>query len=214
MGNKKLKLLVFDCDGVLFDSKQANVEFYNYILKKAGLSPMSEKDVEFIHMHTVDECLKYLFRNHPEKLEEAKKIQKETPFSMFFDYMKMEKGLREFLEWAGQRFKIALCTNRTTSTEPLLKHFDLEKYFDYVMCALKVPKSDPRALKLILEHFKVTPEETLYIGDSEVDQNLCSACKVPLVSFKNPELKADYLVNSYEELKELIESEFLKNFSS
>jgi HAD superfamily hydrolase (TIGR01509 family) len=208
VSGKDLKLLVFDCDGVLFDSKQANVEFYNYILKKAGLPPMTKEDIEFVHMHTVDECINYLFRNHPEKLEEGKKIQKETPFSLFFDYMKMEEGLKEFLEWAKKRFKIALCTNRTTSTQPLLEHFNLAKYFDYIMCALKVPKSDPKALKLILEYFKVSSKETLYVGDSEVDLKLCKACGVPFVAFKNPNLKAEFKVNSYEELKSLIEANF------
>lgn len=33
---KTLRLLVFDCDGVLFDSRLANKEYYNYILKASG----------------------------------------------------------------------------------------------------------------------------------------------------------------------------------
>ena len=203
-----LKLLVFDCDGVLFDSKLANTYFYNYILEKIGRKPMTEEEIEFIHMHSVNECIEFLLRNHPEKLELAKKIQKETPYTLFFKYIVMEEGLKEFLEWAKNYFFIALCTNRTTSTYPLIKHFQLEKYFDFIMSADKIPKNNPSALSTILDYFKVEPEEALYIGDSKVDEALCKNCKVKLVAFKNPKLSADFYVNSYKELKEFIEKSF------
>ncbi len=203
---KELKLIVFDCDGVLFDSKEANRAFYNYILQKVGRAPMTEEEVEFIHMHSVKECLEYLFRDEPEKLPLAEKIQQETPFSLFFDHMKMEKGLKEFLEWAKKRFYLAVCTNRTTSTIPLFKHFGILDYFDFIMTALKRPKSSKDALEDILKHFEVSPSETLYIGDSEVDEKLCRACGVKIVAFKNPKLKADFYANNFEEVREIIEN--------
>ncbi|QER42537.1 HAD family hydrolase [Thermodesulfobacterium sp. TA1] len=203
-----LKLLVLDCDGVLFDSKQANTYFYNYILERVGRPPMTPEEIEFVHMHSVNECLAYLFRDIPEKLELAKNIQKEISYSLFFDYLVMEKGLKDFLSWAKNYLYIALCTNRTTSTYPLLSHFNLTEYFDYVMSAAIIPKNDPRALLQILEHFKVKPEETLYVGDSKVDETLCKTCKVPLVAFKNKELEADYYVENFYELKELLISKF------
>jgi phosphoglycolate phosphatase-like HAD superfamily hydrolase len=204
----KIKLLVLDCDGVLFDSKQANTYFYNYILERVGRPPMSPEEIEFIHMHSVNECLAYLFRNMPDKLDLAKNIQKEVSYSLFFDYLVMEKGVKEFLSWAKNYLYIALCTNRSTSTYPLLAHFNLTDYFDYVMSASIIPKNDPRALLQILEHFKTSPKETLYVGDSKVDEALCKACKVSLVAFKNRALNADYYVESFDELKELLLSKF------
>ena len=200
-----IKLLVFDCDGVLFSSKDANVAFYNYLVKQVSREPLSQEEVEFIHMHSVKECLEFLMRNHPQKLEELLKVYEKTPYSMFFDYLKMEPDLIDFLNWAKERFKIALCTNRSNSTYPLLKHFDLLKYFDYIMDATKIPKSNPEALGKILEFFKVPPEETLYIGDSEVDYKLAKAHGVKLVIFKNPSLKGDINVESFSQLKQLLE---------
>ncbi|NPA40640.1 MAG: HAD family hydrolase [Thermodesulfobacteria bacterium] len=206
-----LKLLVFDCDGVLVSSKEANEAFYNYLVKKIGREPLSKEEVEFIHMHSVKECLEYLVRDCPHKFKELWEVYQQTPYSMFFDYLVIEDGLYDFLKWAKPRFKIALCTNRSNSTEPLLNHFNLKPYFDFVMDATKVPKSDPRALGEILEFFKVKPEEVLYIGDSEVDLNLAKHFGVKLVAFKNPNLKADFTVNSYKELKKLIEDVFLSH---
>jgi HAD superfamily hydrolase (TIGR01509 family) len=203
---KDLKLPVFDCDGVLFDSKETNRAFYNYILEKVGRAPMTEEEVEFIHMHSVKECLEYLFRDEPKKLPLAEKIQQETPFSLFFDYMKMEEGLKEFLSWAKERFHLAVCTNRTTSTIPLFKHFGILDYFDFIMTALKKPKSSKEALEDILKHFQVSPEEALYIGDSEVDERLCKACGVKLIAFKNPKLKADFYAESFEDVRRIVEN--------
>jgi len=204
-----LKLLVFDCDGVLFDSKLANINFYNYILKKVGRKPLTPEEIEFIHMHSVNECIEYLLRRHPEKLELAKKIQKETPYHLFFKYIILEDGLIDFLNWAKNYFYLAICTNRTTSTLPLLEHFNLKIYFNFVMTASQIPKNNPSALLTILEHFKVNPEAILYIGDSKVDKDLCERCKVKMVSFKNPNLSADFYVEDYKELRNLIEKNFL-----
>lgn len=199
------KLLVFDCDGVLFDSRLANIMFYNHILSKVGRNPMTPEEVDFVHMHSVNECLEFLFRNQPEKLDLARKVQAETSYSMFFSYLTEEEGLRDFLKWAKRYFFLALCTNRTSSTYPLLEHFNLRKFFDFVMNAGEIPKSNPLALLKILDYFKVTPKETLYIGDSKVDEVLCKTCGVPFVAYKNSSLEADYYVESFKELKDLIQ---------
>ena len=204
-----LKLLVFDCDGVLFDSKLANINFYNYILEKVGREPLTSEEIEFIHMHSVNECIEYLLQKYPEKLELAKKIQKEIPYHLFFKYMILEDGLIDFLNWARNYFYLAICTNRTTSTLPLLEHFNLKIYFNFIMTASQIPKNNPSALLTILEHFKVNPEATLYIGDSKVDKDLCEKCKVKMVSFKNPNLSTDFYVKDYKELKKLIKKNFL-----
>lgn len=166
---------------------------------------MTPEEVDFVHMHSVNECLEFLFRNHLEKLDLARKVQAETSYSAFFFYLKEEEGLRNFLEWAKKHFFLALCTNRTSSTYPLLEHFNLKKFFDFIMNAGEIPKSNPLALIKILDHFKVPSEETLYIGDSKVDEILCKTCGVPFVAYKNSSLEADYYVESFTELKDLIQ---------
>lgn len=203
---KSLKLLIFDCDGVLFDSRLANREYYNSILEKAGRAPLTEEELEYVHMHSLTECLEYLFRNHPELKEKAYEMAQKTPYSEFFKYMKMEVGLKDFLEWARERYYLSLLTNRTTSTRPLLQFFGLEKYFHLIRTALEIPKSDPKALSYILSYFRVSPREALYIGDSKVDEALSHSCGVPLISFKNPGLKAIKIVNDFYELKVFLEN--------
>ncbi|MEZ0344400.1 MAG: HAD family hydrolase [Caldimicrobium sp.] len=203
---KDIKLLVFDCDGVLFDSRLANKEYYNFILQKTGRPPLTEEELEYVHMHSLRECLEYLFRNHPELKERAFEVAKNTPYSDFFKYVRVEEGLKEFLDWAYSRYYLALCTNRTTSTKPLLQYFGLEGYFHLIRTALDIPKNDPRALSFILEYFSVSPKKALYIGDSKVDEALCLSCGVSLISFKNPHLKALKVITHFGELKAFLEN--------
>ena len=42
-------LVILDCDGVLFDSFDANVAFYDAILSRIGLTPLDEEGREYAH---------------------------------------------------------------------------------------------------------------------------------------------------------------------
>ena len=61
-----IKLVAFDCDGVLFDSRQANIAFYNTILARFDQPPMSPEAEDYVHSHTVWESLDYIFSGYPD----------------------------------------------------------------------------------------------------------------------------------------------------
>ncbi len=205
-----LRLLVFDCDGVLFDSREANRAYYEHICEVFGRGPLTESELEYVHMHTAEDSVSYLFRDDPEKRKRALEYQRTLSYEKFFKFMKPEPGLVDFLNWAKPRFKLAISTNRTTTMGRLLEVFGLKDYFDLVLTALNAPKPKPHpeALRPILEFFKVKPTEALYVGDSEVDLKLCRSVGVPIVIYKNPRVRGDYFVNSYEELRSLIELKY------
>ncbi len=204
--SKPIKLLVFDCDGVLFDSREANRAYYNHIAQAMGRPPLSEEEFRFVHMQTAENSIRYLFRDYPELLNKALAYQKRLNYEKFLPLMKPEPGLKEFISSIRPPLKTAISTNRTTTMGKLLEIFELYPYFDLVVTALDSPKPKPHpeALTIILEHFGVNPKETLYIGDSEVDLELTKKVGVPLVAYKNPELPADYHVMSFEELYTLL----------
>ena len=52
-----------------------------------------------------------------------------------------------------------------------------------------------QAVPEILERFQISPEHAIYVGDSLVDYKTAKAAGVPLVSYKNTELEADYHVD-------------------
>lgn len=198
-----LKLIVFDCDGVMFDSRQANISYYNSLLGHFGLPPMAAAEEDFVHMHSVVESMRQIFRHYPQPIpEEVEALRRERDYHPFLSLMVMEPDLVPFLEATRPHYHLAISTNRTDTMLPLLRHYRLEEYFGKVMTAAtaKRPKPAPDALLEILNHYACQPAEAIYIGDSTVDVDHAGSCSVPLIAFKNPRLPAAYHVDSFEEI--------------
>ncbi|MFZ0929885.1 MAG: HAD family hydrolase [Syntrophobacteraceae bacterium] len=197
-----LRVIALDCDGVLFDSREANVHFYSHIMKIIGGPPVRTDQQEFIHMHPVRESLVYLTGGEGEDFDRAFEYFKTIDFGRFNDYLCCEPGLVSFLKLASKHFRTALATNRTVSTLELLHHFKLREYFHLVVCASDVtnPKPHPEIMERIFAEFGVLPQHVLYIGDSRVDEALALATGIHFVSYKNPSLKAELHINHFEEL--------------
>ena len=202
-GPPNLKVIALDCDGVLFDSKEANVHFYNHIMDRIGRSPVRVNQQEYIHMYPVRESLLFLTGGEGEDFDRAFEYSKSIDFGPFNGYLSCEPGLVHFLRLASTHFRTALATNRTVSTHELLEHFNLREYFHLVVCAsdVKNPKPHPETMEKIFAVFDVLPENVLYIGDSRVDETLAQATGVHFVSYKNPSLEAELHIAHFEELE-------------
>jgi len=198
-----LKLIVFDCDGVMFDSKKANCMYYNHLLSNFDLPLMSESEQDFVHMSNVTDSIAHIFRHYTKPTpEEINAFRLQCSYTPFLQHMEMEHDLVEFLEITGVHYHHAISTNRTNTMIPLLKSYKLEKYFGKVVTAssAKRPKPAPDGLLEILDHFDCKPEETVFIGDSIVDEQHAAACNVPLIAFKSPKLQAQFHVKSFMEI--------------
>ncbi len=200
-----LKLVVFDCDGVMFDSKNANRVYYNHIRETFGRPPMDEEELEYVHMHHVMDSIRHLFRNYPADLAQAEAYRQSVDYTPYLQYMLMEPDLLEFLDFLNPDYKTAISTNRTSTMGPVLQIFKLADRFDKVVTAFDVahPKPDPEALEQILAHFGYKVDEAVYIGDSMVDREHTAALGMRLIAFKNRALPAEYHVQSFMEITRL-----------
>jgi HAD superfamily hydrolase (TIGR01509 family) len=204
---KPLKLVIFDCDGVMFDSKGANEKYYNHVLAELGYGPMTPEELDFVHIHNVMESIKYLLRDHPEEMDAAEKYRADLDYGQFLQYMYMEKDLIEFLEYLESKgIGAAVSTSRTTTMNDILDIFDLRQYFGKVMTTFDVknPKPHPEALEVILDHYGMTADEAIYIGDSIIDRQHSAGVNMRLIAFKNPDLEAEYSVTSFMEIVGLL----------
>ena len=197
--------IIFDCDGVMFDSRQANVNFYNHILSHFGLPPLTENDIEFVHMHTAIESVEYIFRGTPYG-SQAQKYRLELDYVPFIKDMIMEPGLKETLNFLKPHYGLAVATNRSNTIGKVLELYELSHYFDIVVSSLDVknPKPHPESIVKILDFFGIQPEECVYIGDSKVDFELCHAAGVSFIAYKNKALKAYRHIENLSEIKEFV----------
>ncbi len=200
-------VIIFDCDGVLFNSRKANQSFYNHLLTHFGKPPLAETDLDYVHMHTAGESVNYLFRD--QHLRDAVlAYNRSLDYTPFIQLMDMEPGLIDFLDYIRPKFKTAVSTNRSTTIGQVLQTFDLQPYFDLVISSLDVsqPKPDPESIFKIVNYFQVTPRQCWYVGDSEVDAQTASRAGVIFVAYKNSALLADFHIQGFSELKEYLGS--------
>jgi phosphoglycolate phosphatase len=59
------------------------------------------------------------------------------------------------------------------------------------------PKPHPESFVRILEHFGLTSQEAIYIGDSRVDEQFAANAGVQFVAYRNPGLTAAYHLDSF-----------------
>ena len=201
-----LKMVILDCDGVLFSSKEANRHYYNDLLKAFSCPPMTQAELDYVHMHNVYTSVRHIFRNYPEiSQEEIDRVSAQTDYTPYLRHMIMEPDLPAFLQDVQQVGFTAISTNRTDTMDQVLETFHLKNLFDMVVTATNAPKPKPApdALYMILEHFCLPAASAIYIGDSKVDEEHCSGTGIAFVAFNNPELKADYSVTSFAEVRQI-----------
>lgn len=197
-----VRVIAFDCDGVMFNSSEANKAYYNQILTRFGKPELNSEQFAYTHMHTADDSMAYLFKDK-EILEAAQAYRKKMTYMPFIRHMEIEPHLKALLAELKPRYKTAIASNRTDTMNKVLEVHGLENDFDFVVSALDVdrPKPYPDELLKIAEYFKVKPEEILYVGDSEVDEMASKAAGVPLVAYDNLNLSAQIHIKSLKELE-------------
>ncbi len=205
MNLKEKKLIIFDCDGVLFDSYEANRAFYNEIARGAGRGEIDDEEMSFCHMHTAKESIEYLFRNQPNLMERAFKVYEGLDYGDFLKYMTMEPGVYECVKRLKERFLTAISTNRSTTMPKLIEVYELDKLFDQIVCALDVkrPKPDLEGIHLIVKRLGVNLKDSVYVGDSKVDEEVAKRAGIPLIAYKNSDLNTMFHVESFWELERL-----------
>ena len=201
-----LKTIIFDCDGVMFDSRNANIHYYNFLLQNFGCTTMDESEIDYVHVHNVYDSVSHIFRNYPaQSLDEVHEFRKSHSYLPFLRYMKMEPDLKQFLEATHSRFNLAIATNRTDTMLPLLAEFGLSDYFGKVMTADNSRRPKPAADPLIeiTEFYNCTVAESIYIGDSYIDEETAGNCGMRLIAFKNKQLNATYHVDCFLKILDL-----------
>ena len=186
-----LHCVIFDLDGVIFDSQEANVAFYNHLLERVGRPPTADRAREVIHREDMLTSLRHLI-DDPVLVEQAVAYWKEMDNTPFLEMLTLFPGVRSTLDSLKRRTRLAVATNRTYTTRPALDRFGLLEMFDLVVTPLEagVTKPDPRMMEMILGELGAGTQSVAFVGDSIVDQRLCQASGVRLIAFRNPELEA------------------------
>ncbi len=197
--------IVFDCDGVLFESRKANLAYYNTVLNYFGESPVEESDHTRAHLcHTAASPYVFAQLLGEERAPKALSFAAELDYRQFIPFMEPEPGMKEALSRLADFYPLAVATNRGVSMQGILEHFELSRFFQTIVTSHDVehPKPAPDMLHEAARRLQCSTNELLFVGDSELDQAAARSAGMPFAVYRG-NLQADVQLEHHGELVEL-----------
>jgi len=197
--------VIFDCDGVLFESRRANLAYYNRILQAFDYPPVTEAEQERAHLcHTASSPDVLAALMMPEHVAPAMEFSTGLDYKDFISFMTPEPSLSIMLADLSQHYPLAVATNRGRSIQSILEHFQLNQFFNVVVnrCDVTRPKPHPEMLLLAAQQLQLAPEACLFIGDSELDQQAAKAAGMTFIGYGG-KVDGDYLLSHHGHLLRL-----------
>jgi HAD superfamily hydrolase (TIGR01509 family) len=200
-----IALIIFDCDGVLFDSAPANIAYYNAVLARLGQPPLDEAWGARAHFLSSYQLYEAMFGVGSALGAEALRVGREIDYGPFYRLMRPMPDLERVLQGLHARYHLAMATNRGGTAAGVVREFALDRWLTLTVGANDVPRAKPHPDMLLrcLEHFHVLPTAAVYVGDSETDHQAALAAGIRFVGF-GPAWHAEHRIHSLRELPALL----------
>lgn len=198
-----LRGMIFDCDGVLVNSRDANISYYNMILQELGKPPMTPEEEAYTHMATSRQAVESI--TTPEELLRVPDICSKFPYqNVSLPLLDLEPGILDLLQYLKERgVRLAVHTNRGRGMGDVLDKFNLRHMFDPVMTVEHVqPKPDPQGVLYILRTWGLPAGQVAFVGDSLTDAGAARGAQVPLIAYKNTSLNAALHISDFDTLRD------------
>ena len=206
-----VRVLIFDLDGTLIDSKLDLALSVNAALEHLGRAPLGHELI-----------FSYVGNGAPTLVrralgESATQEEADRGLAYFLDYYRAHMldntvpypGVREGLEQLSGR-DMAILTNKPVRfSRAILEGLGFAKYFRYIYGgnSFERKKPDPMGAEILLRDFAAAPQDAMMVGDSEVDIQTarkagtwCCGVTYGLGSARLHEFPPDILIDSLTEL--------------
>ena len=163
------KLIIFDIDGTLLDTESAVLKGLQKCLKEHHDIKVNLEELEFAIGMPGDEVFSN-FGISDNGFSYSKWVKYIDDYK---DEIKLFDEIKCTLEYLRKNNVIlAIATSKTRfEYDTTVKHFNINHYFDYVVCIDEVehPKPNADSLLKILQQSKISAEEALFVGDTYFD---------------------------------------------
>lgn len=197
---REKKLIIFDLDGTLCDTLLDLAGAVNYSLTKHNLP---NKSVDFVRNAIgngvevlISRCIEDGFNNaqYAEVLNDFRTYYLANYKSKTVPY----KGVKETLiALKNKGYLLAVCTNKLHEAALDIINDFFPNIFDMVLGSIPSLKKKPSSemIEHILKELNVSKEDTLYIGDTNVDYEVANNSGVDLVLVSYGYRKKDQLIS-------------------
>jgi len=226
------KGIIFDLDGVIYDITDAITKAVEDGVEKYQLKVEIDEVLQEI-AHLIEEIQHYpvpkiILKSYDllqvaflEDMSYMKKLRIAIfLFNQFNEYRESSTifdGIDNLIEDIyKKKLNLAILTNNKSQyAEEILEKFNLTKYFPTIIGFNDVSevKPDPEGILKIIEKWKISPEQTIFIGDMSTDVDAGKAAGVTMVCVASGLAKKedllghnpDYLIDNAQELKKLLQ---------
>lgn len=185
--------IIFDCDGVMIDSEDANRFYFNSILANLGLPPMTDQQESYSFMATAAEALRKLVppQMH-DRIDGA--IERVSYVRDILPRIKLMPGFLDFIHMAhAAGLRMAIDTNRVEAgIKRVLDFFSLPNYFNPIISAsVAAPKPSPEGALQVARAWETSPRRIVFIGDSDTDKQAARGAGAVFAAFGDKGLAGD-----------------------
>lgn len=210
-----IQAVIFDIDGVLLDSFEANLKFYQDLMVAFGYPPPSREQYPAVFHLTMHNAIKKLTGLTDEiKINEVFEAGKNRKTPYRTDLLSAPAGVEKIIKQLHARYALGLVTSRIRETiyeAPQMAK--LKKYFKVAICAYDTDKHkpEPEPLLLCAQKLGLPPTACVYIGDVENDVRAAKAAGMKMIVYsKNSIAGADYCTASFQAIPALVAALELK----
>ncbi len=170
------KLIIFDLDGTLLNTIADLAHSTNFALESNGFPTHEIEEYKYFVGNGINKLFERALPEGEKSEENIAKVR--NVFLVHYDrhnadHSRPYEGMVELLEQLQKKdIKLAVASNKyQAATEKLVPHFFPTVSFVAILGQREGinPKPDPTIVHDILSVANVTKEETLYVGDSNVD---------------------------------------------
>lgn len=202
----RIEAVIFDCDGVLFASGDANVGFYNEVLRRLGEPALDAAGMAAAQAFASGQLFERLFPDRPRLADKARILAQQVDYAPFYELMTPHEGLWEVLRSLRETHRVAMATNRGKTTPGVVERFGLGEYLEFAVGVLDVarPKPFPDMLELCVRRLEVCPAQAVYVGDQQSDADAAISAGVKFVAFGDQVAATDHRIRDLRELPALL----------
>ena len=215
---RDIKLVIFDFDGTLADTKENIILTFQMTMKELGVEIKSRQECAATIGLTLEDAFKVLY---PGMAAEKYALLRDTYRRIFKENRKiLVPGLfpevMETLEELQRRgYLMSIASSRQSpSLQSCLEDMKIAHLFEYAVGGDNVehPKPAPDAVLQILRHYNLSAEEAFVVGDMPFDINMATnagvkSCGVTWGNADAAQLKesgANYIIDKMSQLLEIL----------